>query len=587
MESISLIENILASHQRVMPKLYNYDKWPNIDGFLEVQDKDNNIIGRIFAQGKTLPQKNNFKIRLPISFFSSCEINPIMLLAVDNNESKVYWEYFDSDKIKNIDFKNNASFKTLSLDNKSFFDKENKSYIPTWEKIARRITEKIQKFNSIEEAYKLILESTNEDIGKSDNKFINIHIFLDELNYLIDQKFPIIKRIFFINAWKIGFAYYEYEKSNLSYILYPIFMNENDANIKKIDKVLYKKLDSMNLDYRSHSAENPIIIRPKKYANKLVKSFLLRLIENKNLNYENEFIAKEFIFAFIDRFYNQMGLIKKKSYRIEEIEKAFFKHLVFWIEETFKLLSSSKRINPRLASFNKKNGLPIVNLNIVHGISRSEAEEISLIVKKRINNNERCGDYYLVHDNLPVGIFIELFNYLKKLNFTKVKRVYKEVNEKRLQKLKSPIMVWNLFSKDEFIFNMKVFYKNLKKAFDEIVNNNFSLREDKISFFGDADKIDVYLKFSTDKNGLFIKRPIYDTFYMKLKSGNQKKSINLNIIENKSFSFLDLEKEIECKNKNYTILHSSSSSLDFIYEETPMINFIQNLLFEKINEYFE
>ena len=103
-ESISLIENILASHKRVMPKLESSDKWPNIDGFVEVQNSTNIIQGRLYAQAKTLPSNHKLKFRCPVAFLSSCEISPCLLFGVDNKNQKVYWLYFDVHIIKQIDF---------------------------------------------------------------------------------------------------------------------------------------------------------------------------------------------------------------------------------------------------------------------------------------------------------------------------------------------------------------------------------------------------------------------------------------------------------------------------------------------------
>ena len=104
--SVTLIRYILATHGRVMSQINSNDKWPNIDGFLEVQDSNRNLVGRLFVQAKTLPPNHKNKFRCPISFFSSCEIDPILLFGVDNQNKKVYWRYFDSQIIKNIDFKN-------------------------------------------------------------------------------------------------------------------------------------------------------------------------------------------------------------------------------------------------------------------------------------------------------------------------------------------------------------------------------------------------------------------------------------------------------------------------------------------------
>jgi len=49
-----------------------------------------------------------------------------------------------------------------------------------------------------------------------------------------------------------------------------------------------------------------------------------KIIEAKLLKHAgSEFLAKEFVFAFIDKFHTQMGLEQKDKYLVEEIEKAF------------------------------------------------------------------------------------------------------------------------------------------------------------------------------------------------------------------------------------------------------------------------
>lgn len=138
--SISLIENILTSHGRVMPQLYSNDKWPNIDGFLEVQDSDGILVGRLFVQAKTLPPNHKNKFRCPISFFSSCEIDPTLLFGVDDQNKKVYWCYFDSKIIKNIDFKNNKYYKTITIDSNKFLMKTQVTILVSGKRLSKIIS---------------------------------------------------------------------------------------------------------------------------------------------------------------------------------------------------------------------------------------------------------------------------------------------------------------------------------------------------------------------------------------------------------------------------------------------------------------
>ena len=83
-QSITLIGNILSSHGRVMPNLNSIDKWPNIDGKVEVQDENKGIVGSIAVQAKTLPNEHELKFKCPVSFLAYCEnIEPCLLFGVD------------------------------------------------------------------------------------------------------------------------------------------------------------------------------------------------------------------------------------------------------------------------------------------------------------------------------------------------------------------------------------------------------------------------------------------------------------------------------------------------------------------------
>jgi len=138
-ESVSLIENTLAHHKRVMSKLYSSDKWPNIDGHIEVQDVNNILVGRSYVQVKTLPVNHNLKFACPVSFFSSCELEPCFLFGVDNQNGRVYWLYFDAHVIKEIDFEDNTSTKTIEFNESQYFDKNKQIMLRLGKKSSRTI----------------------------------------------------------------------------------------------------------------------------------------------------------------------------------------------------------------------------------------------------------------------------------------------------------------------------------------------------------------------------------------------------------------------------------------------------------------
>ena len=56
-EAISLLENILTSHELVMPDLKKGDTWPNTDGYLQVTESNGCPVGQLEVQVKSLKEK--------------------------------------------------------------------------------------------------------------------------------------------------------------------------------------------------------------------------------------------------------------------------------------------------------------------------------------------------------------------------------------------------------------------------------------------------------------------------------------------------------------------------------------------------
>lgn len=582
-QSVSLIENILSTHWKVMPKLDSIDKWPNIDGHIEIQDDKDNFIGRLNVQVKTLPQNHKFKFSCPIKFLSSCEIDPCLLLIVDNNAEKIYWLYFDSYKIKNINFKNNKHTKTITFDENTFFDKETKSYIQEWEKIIKQNQFRFKNYDKLNKAYSIILKNINKATGQTNKNYINIHLFLDELNSLLNNTFYTIKNIFYPRTWKVGIATYEYTSENMSYTLYPITIDKNDIQIKEVDKNLYDKIQKEWLGFVGHFTENPIEERPKEYAKDIINSKTMKVIKEKLLNHNgNEFLAKEFIFAFIDEFYIQMGLEQKNTYSITEIENAFYRYLPLWLNFSHKLLISKNRNN-----FNDRLKTGKINFFDPNRICEIKEDEIVIIendIKNALKEKINIPKIPIWNEQLNFGLFINFLSILKQTK-QNIERSYNQKDFSRLKKGNS--FVWNIFSKQHTNKNLEIFFENLIPTYEDIIKNNFPMLENELNIFGNSNTILVSWNIK-DSYKNHQDCPTYEMYYLKSKNNQNKKTIKvLSETEAKDLKKIDFKKrEIIFRGDTYEINSKLSSILDFIYEDTPMLNFIYKQLNDKMKEYF-
>lgn len=589
-QSISLIQYILTTHGRVMPKLYSIDKWPNIDGHLEVQDSEGNLVGRLYVQVKTFPLDHSYRLSIPISFLSSCEIDSILLFGVDRQNKKVYWRYCDSQTIKKIDFKINNDFTTITFDSNKFFDENTSDYIGEWEKIIKNNQFRLQNFDALSNAYKIILESSNAVLGKVNNDFVRIHDFLDTFNGLLDREFSIVKTLFYPRTWNIGIAYYEYKPSKLSYALYPIYLDKNDVQIKEVDKDLQDKIQKEGLEFTVHFVENPIETRPKEYAKEIIQSKVFKLLENKLLSHAgNNFLAREFIFAFIDKFHVQLGLAKKDTYTIHEIEKAFYQYLPLWVEEAANFMISVKRngkneLTDCLTVDRLRGGQPYFDPDsMIREIMEDERKEIEDKVKARLKDRQvKIPNWPISNQKLPLDVFVELFTYLKNTQ-DEITRLYKPKDFHRLKNS----WVWEVFSKNAAEQNLKLFFENLSSVYETILENNFPILKNELSLFSKADKIIITFAVK-DEYKSFQDIPTYKMFYLQSENKNVERSIE--VLTNKpaeEFNNFDWKKrEIEHQKNKYKVVSIRSSILNFIYEDTPLLDFVYDLLDDRLKEYF-
>src|SRR6266567_5561921 len=135
-QSVSFVRYLLAKHRRVIAYISSIDKWPNIDGRVEIQDEHNNLIGPLSVQVKTLTANHNLKYDCEVNFLAYCEqVEPCLLLGVDHQSQKVYWLFFDVQSVREIDYKNNKSTKTVHFRAAQYFDENTTGYIEEWAKI--------------------------------------------------------------------------------------------------------------------------------------------------------------------------------------------------------------------------------------------------------------------------------------------------------------------------------------------------------------------------------------------------------------------------------------------------------------------
>jgi hypothetical protein len=91
-EAISLASYIISasSKSRIIAKIDSVDKWPNVDGYVELQD-GNLLVGKLEVQVKSYDVGQSETYPCPVSFLAYIDlvaIAPVLLFLVDRKVKK-------------------------------------------------------------------------------------------------------------------------------------------------------------------------------------------------------------------------------------------------------------------------------------------------------------------------------------------------------------------------------------------------------------------------------------------------------------------------------------------------------------------
>lgn len=578
----------LIDHSLVKLDIKERDKYPNTDGYVELVDEFRVPIAKLEVQIKKLPADER-KVQCPLKLVSYSETttcNPVLLVGVDTKQGTAYWVHVSADIIAKSPVGSTQRTRVVSFPKENVIDGKNEKYILAWKKIAESYQTRIREYTKLKNVFEELSKRSNPSLGIRRKDFHEIHIFLDRINMLLDRDFSVVKRIFYPTAWKVGLAYYRYEDDCVSYTLYPIPFNKNDVQIKQVDATLRGQLRKEGLGFRGHNFENPIKVRPNKYAIEIIESKTLRALKNRLMNHAgNEFLAREFIFALVDNFPQQLGLERKDKYAVDEIEKAFYQFLPTWVDESIRFLVKIQR-NRIKSAYDLLYRRPYFDPDmLICQIMGDERKQIEQEVRERLKQKQDIPKIPIGNDRFLFGVFKEFLSFLKTNGVTEIDRAYVLKDFSRLQK---GGLVYHLFSPEAIETNLKIFFDNLPVVYKNIVSRNFPRIVHKLPLFAGASRAIVFFK-AKEKYEAFRDAPTIDFFYLKSEDHHGLKIELYKAEEKERFSNLSRDswrKDIEIDGKKYNLVSWSTGILDFIYDNFPMFNFVYKILEENLKQYF-
>lgn len=526
--AVRTLQNLLDPN-RVLDDIKENDKFPNIDGYLQVLNDNGVPLGNLAVQIKyrkwDIANPKAKKVDLSIFNYTTITNDPVLFIGAD--DKKAYWVYISKELFHKNNFKNNQKEATINLELDNILDghiDDTNEYLNRWTEICRMHQYKFNSFDELKKLNKELSKRYEPLLGVTKPEFRYIHIFLDKVNELLDNLLIIKDRVY-PDAWKIGFAYFNYDIGHLMYTLYSIPFEKNDIQIKKIND---EKINELKEEYsnliRIFPNSNPITENPEKQAIEDVKNDLDQILSEKLLYNHNIFLANEYVFAFIKKYHNLLGLKLKKSYEIEEIKKSL------------------------------------------------------------TNMNKRTFEDLVGATNLLFYNFADLLLFLEVKNIKTVDNAYLNTYEM----LEDESGRWLEPIYDNVKNNWKLIIENCAEVYEDLVKINFPNIKDKIPIFKGSSGI-VFILSPIDEIRYMTKwQTTYSIIGYKTE-GNENFKTSFYLFEDENKPKIDArENTIIIDGKSCKITYNYYTGFDILsFEGIPMLYFVYRLIGESMNRYFK
>lgn len=495
----------ITSSGYAVPNLQSYDTWPNYDGPVDIIDEQGHVIGLLLVQVKKLPthHRHRYTFTDKGKFLAYCkEIGswmPVLFIGVDLKKNCAYWLHMSKTLLYEL-----GDGLTIHFKSDQMFSADDHSSIRSWHTVVAGYADMARARALLEEQVNCLRQKTESNLVEVYKpEFVKIHAFLDEYNKLLDYDLSIVKNIYSPNAWKLGIAYAEYTSSTLSYFLYPIPSTANDVAIKKLNPALFKPGGSVQREWDAvwHMQDNPIEKNPQEYAKSLVKKRVNTILKQKLLDHAvSTTLAREYLFAYIDKYGEQLGLSKKDRYTITELESAFMNYYPRWLVEAQKALSAQGSDGAKHRTLSADGSEFILyNPDCISFLDKTTRQHIQSHVASQIAAGSAPPLIAVVGARLSPALFAGMLNFVKQRGLKNVTRLYKPKDFTYLRSIQSS-RSWDVHSPTARLYNTKRLIIRLQAVYEKIISTNFPQIANQLAFVQPGHKI-LYVYDSSQNVG--------------------------------------------------------------------------------------
>lgn len=315
--------NSLINTRYVKADVHTRDKYPNVDGIIELVDENQLPYGKFEIQIRTLPAgQMNYSCPVTLVAYSIVSTLPIILICVDPSSKVAFWRKISATM---PEFREGQKTFTIHFDEIADGIRADGIYLQKWTEIVLDYRERISGYPLLQKeiAEKLRLE------GISPDDRVIFQRYIETINNLLDNEFPVIKELMLSDVWKLGVGLFSSDEKSVAYQLYTIPYGEPYPLVCKLTggSLISKQPNRYALS--DHQTARTYFQDPEAVGQKYVIDHLVYIVQKKALPVRSLLASIDILFAFVDVYHIYIGLTpNQNSYTISELSFALNQHLL-------------------------------------------------------------------------------------------------------------------------------------------------------------------------------------------------------------------------------------------------------------------
>lgn len=305
---------------KVKSDIKTRDKYPNVDGTLEIVDDELRPEGKFDIQVRKVPAgTQSYSCPIELYAYSKVSSLPVILIAVDVDESRAMWRHIFGGM---PEFKENQKSFTVKFTADDEISPD-EGYLERWKTIARDYNERISRYPELSARVSRDIELE----GVEDGDVEYFQRYSNELNSLLGRDFQAIRARVLPPAACFGIGIANATEDRVEYQHHRIEFGARQPTVFRVEpKALGSVFDDPSVLHFTWT-QRASLKEPREQALEFFKKPIEDALKNYQLVVHGVDVACNVLSQFIERFPSVFGLQPATQYSLEELQNAYYQTL--------------------------------------------------------------------------------------------------------------------------------------------------------------------------------------------------------------------------------------------------------------------